>query len=130
MSLLKDIKGSLTFTVGLKSQAITTTTNGTGVDLQQYVGIPIASINCAAATAGSSPTMDIKIQDSADNSTFADVSPAIAATQVTTVDSIQQLAIDKRVVRRYIRAVATIGGTSSPSFPVSVVIIGEKQVEG
>jgi hypothetical protein len=72
--------------------------------------------------------MDVKIQDSADNSTFADVS-GYTLTQVTTTDSLQSLSIDKRLVRRYVRAVFTIGGTSSPSFPCSAVIVPYKQAQ-
>lgn len=106
----------------IPSASIVATGNGTGVDIIQFTGQIAIVLDCGAATAGSSPTMDIKIQDSADNSSFADLSPAFAFTQVTNAASVQKkvLSKDAAVVRRYIRAVKTIGGTSSPAFPCSV----------
>lgn len=92
--------------------------NGTGVDLVSYEG-QIAVVLDAHNVSGTSPTMDIKIQDSADNSSFADVSPSIAFAQVTTTDSVQKLSIAKSSLRRYIRAVKTAGGTT-PVYLISV----------
>ena len=83
-------------------------------------------LDCAAAGAGSSPTYNVKIQDSADNSTFADVTGA-TFTQVTSTASQQKLTINANDVQRYIRAVATIGGTSSPSFVASVTLLYGKK---
>jgi len=71
--------------------------------------------------------MAVNIEDSADNSSFAAVS-GYTFTQVTTTDSHQTLAVDKRLVRRYIRLVIDIGGTNSPAFPMAASIIGHKQV--
>lgn len=106
----------------IPSASIVATGNGTGVDLIQFDNQLAIVLDCGAATAGSSPTMDIKIQDSADNSSFTDLSPAFAFTQVTNAASVQKKVLNKSsaVVRRYIRAVKTIGGTSSPAFPCSV----------
>jgi hypothetical protein len=116
-----DLKSLPTYTASLKSQAFATTSAGTGVDLRSAVGEAVAILACSAATAGTNPTLDVKIQDSADNSTFADVT-GYTFTQVTNADSLQTLRIDPRLVRRYVRAYATIGGTSSPSFPVTALI--------
>jgi hypothetical protein len=99
--------------------AVTSSGNGTGVDLVSYAG-QIAIVADVHNVAGTTPTMDLKIQDSADNSSFADVSPSIAFTQVTTSDSVQKLVANKDSLRRYIRVVKTIGGTSSPQFLISV----------
>ena len=116
-----DLKAFLTVSTSLTSQAVTSNTNGTGVDIRSAIGEAVAILSCGAATAGTNPTMDVKIQDSADNTTFADVT-GYTFTQVTTVASNATLRIDPRLARRYVRAVATIGGTSSPSFPLSCVI--------
>lgn len=47
--------------------ARTATANGTGVDLQQYSGDVAVVLDSAAGT-GTTPTLDVKLQDSADNS--------------------------------------------------------------
>lgn len=81
--------------------------NGTGVDVRDYQGV----INIVLDVAnGGTSTLDMKIQDSADNSSFADVT-GLAFTQVSTTASLQTLGVDSRLVRRYIRAVSTIAGT-------------------
>lgn len=107
------------------SAARTATANGTGVDLQQYSGDVAVLLDSAAGT-GTSPTLDVKLQDSADNSTFADISGA-TFTQVTSAAAAQEkIVINKDAARRYVRAVATIGGTS-PSFTFSVNAVGIKK---
>jgi len=103
----------------------TANADGVGVDLQGYQGALKVILNSGAG-GGTSPTLDIKIQDSADNSVFADVSGKVF-TQVTGVASIQSLAIDTRAVRRYIRTVLTITGTS-PTFGLAITAVGQKQI--
>lgn len=111
----------------LAAQLIAASANGTGVDVKDYIGTMQVMLDAGAATAGTSPTLDVKIQDSDDDTTFADVTGK-AFTQVTSVASRQQLVLDTNAVRRYVRAVATVGGTNSPAFPVSVQAVGVKQV--
>ena len=122
-----DLKNRLTFAIGIPIASVTATANQTGIDLKGYIGNVLAVLHCGAATAGTNPTMNVTIEDSADNSTFAAVS-GYAFTQVTTTASLQQLNVDTRLVRRYIRFVVTIGGTSSPAFPMSGHIAGIKQI--
>ena len=99
--------------------------DGAGIDLQGYQGV-LKIVLDSGAGGGTTPTLDVKIQDSADNSIFADVSGKVF-TQVTDIASIQSLAIDTRAVRRYIRAVLTIGG-STPTFGLAVIAVGQKQI--
>jgi len=103
----------------------TANADGVGVDLQGYQGALKVILNSGAG-GGTSPTLDIKIQDSADNSVFADVSGKVFV-QVGASASIQSLAIDTRDVRRYIRTVLTITGTS-PTFGLAVTAVGQKQI--
>lgn len=99
--------------------SVTASGNATAVDMQAYDGEIAIILDCAAGT-GTNPTMDVKIQDSADNSTFADVSGA-AFTQVTNAAaSVQKMSLNKDELKRYIRVVKTIGGTSTPTFLMSV----------
>lgn len=114
----------------LPMQSVTATGNGTGVDVQQFVG-EISVLLASKATAGTTPTLDVKLQDSADNSTFADIAGA-AFTQVTDAGSsaavLHKITVNVGAVKRYIRAVKTIGGTASPAFMTTCVGEGVKQV--
>lgn len=101
-----------------------TTVNGTGLSVVDYdCGFKI--IFQVNAGTGTTPTLDVKIQDSADNSAWADLSPALAFTQVTTVASLQSIGIPSNSVRQYLRAVATTTGTT-PTYSYNVIIVGEK----
>lgn len=89
------------------------TANGTSLDLQLYEGPVLIFLDSAASAA--TGTLDLKLQDSADNSTFADVPVANlngttsgAFVQVTSAGaSVQQRYFDKNLVNRYVRLVGT-----------------------
>jgi hypothetical protein len=107
--------------------AVTASANGSAIDLQELSGQVAAMADVSAPVAGSSPTMDLKLQDSADGSTgWADVSGG-AFVQVTSAASNQKLSLNKDSLKRYVRVVKTIGGTSSPQYLVSVKILGIKK---
>lgn len=97
--------------------AITATTNGTGVD------------NSASSTSGGAAYLEVsafsgftsvavKIQDSADNSAWLDVSGA-SFTAVTTAPTAQRIAISG-TIRRYTRYVATVTGSGSITLAVAL----------
>lgn len=99
-------------------QALTTTTNGASVDLKGTASPGLHEMRVhlnVGAAAGTTPTLNVKIQDSPDNVTFTDVSGAAFAQQ--TGAAVADLFF--RTPNRYARAVATIGGTA-PSFTFSV----------
>jgi hypothetical protein len=102
---------------------ITQTTTGTGVSIVGYVG-EAKFVALAKNVAGTSPTLAIKLQESDDDSDYADVSGATfttvtdAGTKASVAHTIN-LQLDRR--KRFLRAVATIGGTNSPQFLVGVV---------
>jgi hypothetical protein len=102
----------------------TSTTNGSGVDVRDYHGRGKVTLSTGTVT-GTTPTQDVKIQDSADNSAFADLSPNLAFVQQTVAGK-QEIQVDLDTVRRYIRAVATIAGTT-PSFDSAVILTARKQ---
>ena len=106
------------------SDVVTATVNRTGVDLVDYEGDIMAILDAEAG--GASITYAVKIQDSADNSTFADVS-GLAFTTTDANTALQEtLKINSNEVRRYIRAVITVaGGTGAGA--VSVVALGSKK---
>lgn len=102
------------------------TRNGTGIDRATpggnlYMGCTLSATLGATTGTPTSFTANYKLQDSADNSSFADYVPpggvaADAATAQNTVAStIKEVDIDLSGARRYIRVVETIafvGGTS------------------
>ena len=120
-----DIKGTSTFTQAAVSAARTATVTGTGFDVSAYNG-NITFVQAIGTVSGTTPTLDGKIQDSADDSSYADVSGA-TFTQVTASTNVQSLNVDTRSVRKYLRYVGTIAGTT-PVFNSFVMAIGEKQV--
>jgi len=94
--------------------AFTTTSTETSVDFGAAgTNGGGASLHVLAAS-GSSPTLDAKIQTSADNASFSDY---ITFAQKTAVGS--ELKTSASNPARYARAVLTIGG-GSPSFTVAV----------
>lgn len=107
----------------IPAAVVTADGNGTGVDLKEYEG-DVAFVMDAGAGSGDM-TLDCKIQDSADNSSFADVTGG-AFTQVTTSASVQKIVLKSDEIRRYVRAVKDVGGTS-PSFALSIKGLGFKK---
>lgn len=96
------------------------TTNGSAVDLLGVKSGISFVLDSGAATVGTLPTLDVKIQDSADGSTgWGDVT-GMAFTQVTNAASAQALGVAIGKTKRYVRAVATIGGSATPTFTFSV----------
>jgi hypothetical protein len=108
---------------------ITETTSGTGIDVTDYVGT-IAVALSAKNVAGTSPTLIVKLQDSADNSTFADITGAVFTTVTaagTKASTLQTISVSIDSAAKYIRAVQTIGGTDAPEFLLSCTAFGVKQ---
>lgn len=100
----------------------TASANGTGVDTMGY-NTAVAVINAGDIDlANADETYAFKVQDSADNSSFADV--AGLTTTVTADNDVKKIAINGlgTSIRRYVRVVATLGGTT-PSWPGSAVIV-------
>lgn len=102
----------------LRPQVATSTVNGSSVDTLGYNSA--AFVLEVGAVSGTSPTLDVKIQESADASSWTDV-PGATFTQVTAANNSQILRVDGLGTsrKRYLRAVATIAGTS-PSFTLAV----------
>lgn len=126
--LIKDLKNRLTLTESLVPARRTATGNGVSLDVQGYEG-DVLAVMSSALGGGTSPTLDVKIQDSADNSAFADVT-GLTYTQVTGAagNGAQKVTVDPRSVRRYIRMVATIAGTS-PTFDCVGTFVGQKKTQ-
>ncbi len=115
-----------------ESDQRTSTLTGSAVDIQDYEGVALAVLNSGAASAGTTPTLDVKVQhsDTTTSGDFADVTGA-TFTQVTEVAGtagVQVLKLNVSNLKRYIRVIGTIGGTATPTFDFGVDFIGFKKV--
>ena len=104
----------------LPALARTADANGTGVDTwakgRSREALVLLSVGAAS---GTSPTLDVKIQHSDDNSTWSDLAGA-AFPQRTAAGAVSEINI--KGFKRYIRAVHDVGGTS-PSFTAAVLAV-------
>ncbi len=98
--------------------------NGAPFDLAPYVGDILLRADVGNATAGTSPTLDIVVKESADNSNWTNAN--VAFTQITNGGA-QVLSYDTRAHLRYMRVDKDIAGANSPSYPTSVLGIAQKQ---
>jgi hypothetical protein len=104
-------------TAGLRTD--TAATNGASIDTAASASFGAQAYLQVTALTGTDVT--VKIQDSADNSSFADVS-GLAFTAVTAAPATQRLATSNTAtIRRYLRAVTTTSaGFTSATFSVVV----------
>ncbi len=111
------LEWGLLLTAGLRTD--TAATNGTGVDTAASAAFGAQAYLQVTAFTGTDVT--VKIQDSADNVTFADVT-GLTFTQVTAAPFTQRLAtVNTATIRRYVRAVTvTTGGVTSVTFAVHI----------
>jgi len=118
---MRSVYDAIKAAVTIRPQTINLNTNGDSVDTQGYNSA--AAILEVGAVSGTTPTLNVKIQESDDASAWYDVSNA-TFTQVTAANNSQILRIEGLSTsrRRYLRAAATLGGTS-PSFDVACVIL-------
>jgi len=106
------------------NDVVAASANRTGVDLVDYEGDIMAILDAEAG--GASITYAVKIQDSADNSSSADVSGLAFTTTSANTALRETLRINSDEVRRYIRAVITVAGGSGAG-ALSVVALGSKK---
>ena len=92
------------------NDVVTATGNETGVDLLSYEGSMICVLDAEAG--GSGITYAVKLQDSADTSSFSDLSGAAFDTTSANTASVQKIAVDIDNCKRYVRAVITVAGGS------------------
>jgi hypothetical protein len=98
--------------------ALTATATSSKINAGGY-GVAKAFLRITAAS-GTTPTLDIKFQDSADGTNFVDVATGAFA-QKTATDTGSSLVLSN--VGPYLRAVQTVGGTT-PSFTFDLYVVG------
>lgn len=106
----------------------TSTLTGTGIDVLDYEGVALVLLNTSVGT-GTTPTLDVKLQHSDDDSTYADVTSG-AFSQITSVAGtagVKVMKVNVSDLKRYLRVTGTIAGTT-PSFDFGVEFVGIKKV--
>lgn len=112
----------------------TSSSNGSFVDLSAYEGIIALVVDAGAATAGSSPTLNVTLETSEDGSTgITAVDGTTAYTEAAEPDQVTTTGLqiirhmDKAKCKLKVRAKWVIGGTSSPAFPFGVALLVRKK---
>ena len=119
----RQVEKEITPKLGITPQTATATVTGTGIDCSGKE--EVVYVLMVGAVSGTSPTLDVKIQESATlGGTYTDITGATIA-QVTTAT--HQLHVGARVntAKPFQRVLATIAGTT-PSFLMSVAMLHAK----
>jgi hypothetical protein len=95
--------------------AVTATANGTAVDNAASTSNGIVAVLQVFAISGTTPSITVSIEHSADNSTYAALGTFTAVTSGTSA----QVITTAGTVNRYVRAVFTVSGTT-PSATIAV----------
>lgn len=117
-----DIESTVSSALSFNPAARTATANGTGVDLQNFMGAMVV-VTIGTITDG---THTLKLQDSPDNSAWTDVAAANLSGSFTALTSGSVAGTTQEVSylgnQRYIRAVTTVSGTTTGGVYGAVVI--------
>jgi hypothetical protein len=124
---------ALTFaTLRTSAAHATNNTASAGLDIRDYVGRIAVRVNIGVKTAGDNDgAITIKLQGAANN-TAAEATDITAAGNVATTNNTAAsgtLYVDTRANYRYLFMRLILAGTNSPSYPVSVEVVGTKQVQ-
>jgi hypothetical protein len=120
---MDDITSKVIFDL-LVTQALTASATGPVASLAGFEG-NVEVIVRAGAPGNATGTLSIQLQTSADGATnWQNVGPVLAA--FTTTAGTVSANVNPFGCLPFIRAVATVGGTA-PSFPVTVLAIGNPQ---
>ena len=125
--MIRGLPGHLTSVTPHPPVARTATGDSASVDLKDYIGEVLVYLNVGTVAGTDTPTLTVALHDSANDSAFAALSPAVAFTAKTATGQ-QAISLDTRQCRRYLRAAYTISGTN-PSFTFSVCVHGRKQAQ-
>ena len=105
-----------------EAKAITATNTGASVDLSDATGNGYLVLN-SSYTGGSDQTANVKIQHSADGTTWTD--SGVAFSQVTNAaNKYQALYMNVDGFKKYVRVVDTLAGTS-PTHTFGVLWVGD-----
>lgn len=113
-------------------QVVNSTAALASVDLGSYVGKVVVTLT-ARNTAGTNPTLALKLQNSAaaDTGQTDITGKAFTGLTTTNVNGVQTMELDtaELTLGKYVNVHGTIGGTDNPAYVVAVVVQGRKQVQ-
>lgn len=92
---------------------------GSSVDLSSNIGNIVSATLVVGNAAGTTPTLDVFLQESTDGSNNWTTLSGSAFTQVTTSNQVQVLGV--KPTKRYVRSSGTTGGTN-PVFETTVLL--------
>tara|TARA_Y100001973_G_scaffold36548_1_gene54963 strand:- start:301 stop:681 length:381 start_codon:yes stop_codon:yes gene_type:complete len=102
----------------LPNDVLASTANGSGVDLQGYEGS--AAFVLSSEAMGASVTLAVKLQESADNSSWSDVTDGGFTTTAANTAAFEQIALNVSDLKRYVRTNSTVaGGTGTGAVNVT-----------
>tara|TARA_Y100001938_G_scaffold28151_1_gene37869 strand:- start:198 stop:578 length:381 start_codon:yes stop_codon:yes gene_type:complete len=102
----------------LPNDVLASTANGSGVDLQGYEGS--AAFVLSSEAMGSSVTLAVHLEESANNSDWSDVSSGAFTTTAANTAAFEQIELNVSDLKRYVRAAATVaGGTGTGAVNVT-----------
>lgn len=130
MALNPDLNGALTASTLLTQKILVAagTQTGVGVDLQGYVGNLMIILSSVGGNTDGGATITYSLLDSADNTTYAALTtPTFAA--VTAASALVTVALDPRLVRRYVQFKALTASTTA-TFTTAAIAVGLKQRVG
>lgn len=103
----------------------TSTATGTGKDVSEYSGFCHVILQSSAATAGTNPTLNVKLQDcDTVGGSYTDITGAVFAELTAAADVTSMITIKPDELKKFVRAVGTIAGTSTPTFGFGVSLVG------
>ena len=102
----------------LPNDVLASSANGSGVDLQGYEGS--AAFVLSSEAMGASVTLAVKLQESADNSSWSDVTDGAFTTTAANTAAFEQIALNVSDLKRYVRTASTVaGGTGTGAVNVT-----------
>lgn len=129
-SILLDLENQAVVTASVfgSTTGIAATGAGASVDLIDTIGNYATAVQVVGTVTGTSPTLDTKVQESTDGTTWTDAvdqqGNTLAFTQVTTSTNVQAASWMPR--KRYCRTTSTTGGTT-PVFPTATLFIAQRR---
>ena len=102
----------------LPNDVLASTANSSGVDLQGYEGS--AAFVLSSEAMGASVTLAVKLQESANDSDWSDVSSGAFTTTAANTAAFEQIALNVSDLKRYVRTNSTVaGGTGTGAVNVT-----------
>lgn len=123
MPAVADLQNGYAFGQSIRPDQWGATVNGSSVDCRDC-GPEVTCIVLNGENEGTTETLDVKLQESDDDSTFTDITGA-TMTQITAGGHAPEVKTFYNRAKRYVRAVGTIAGTS-PDIDFGVCILAPK----